>query len=99
MRISLAQLRDLADPYIELLEIISLEGQRYMARLYLDGHPLILSSDTGETLLLRSSWEVRELLGSFRIRRTDVVHASAYNEMVGQSPRTVAPLRITVGEA
>ncbi|MCH8497817.1 MAG: DUF6482 family protein [Marinobacter sp.] len=99
MRISLAQLRDLADPHIELLEIISLEGQRYMARLYLDGQPLILSNDANDTLLLRSSWEVRDLLGSFSIRRTDVVHPSAYNEMVGLSAQTVAPLRIKVGEA
>ena len=96
MRITLAELyRPGAGP-VTLLEILSIEGQRYMARLYLEDQAMILSDPRGRTRLFRSSWEAQDTLRDIDILRTEVVHASAYNEMVGMDPATVDPLRIQV---
>jgi hypothetical protein len=40
VRITLDELRHKQNPVIDLLEILSLEGQHYMARLSLDIEPL-----------------------------------------------------------
>lgn len=95
MRITLAELLK-GQTSVSLLEILSLEGQRYMARLTLDGELRLLSDRRGDTLLFRSSWEVQDTLKELTIERTEVVHASAYNEMVGMAPSDVEPLRIRI---
>ncbi|MFW5825662.1 MAG: DUF6482 family protein [Marinobacter sp.] len=94
MRITLAELHNADTGPLTLLEIISIEGQRYMARIRLGGETLVLSDPRGETRLFRSSWEVMNALSGIPIHRTEVVHGSAYNEMVGMDPAPVAPLRI-----
>lgn len=94
MRITLAELYRPGTGAVTLLEILSLEGQRYMARLRIGDQTLILSDPRGRTRLFRSSWEAQDTLRDIPIGRTDVVHASAYNEMVGMDPVHVAPLRI-----
>ena len=98
MRITLDELRRSSELTIELLEIISLEGQQYMAKLSIDNNSYLLSDSSGKTCLFRSSWQVQDVLGSFRIRSTDLVHASAYHEMVGMQPADVEPLRIRIQE-
>ncbi len=96
MRMTLAELREIEDVTIELLEIVSIEGQRYMARLTIDQHQHLLSNTGGQTALFRSSWEIQDVLGAFAIQRTEVVHASAYDEMIGMNSGPVEPLRIQV---
>jgi uncharacterized protein DUF6482 len=96
VRITLDQLKQTANLTIDLLEIISLEGQQYMARLVIDGDYHLLSDPDGKTRLFRSSWQIQDTLGSFRITSTEVVHPSAYHEMVGMEPSTVEPMRIRV---
>lgn len=97
VRITLAELQSQDSVGIDLLEILSLEGQRYMARLHLnDSRLMLLSDDQGQTRLFRSSWEVQDALGSFSVNRTDVVHSSAYHEMVGMPPSNIEPMRIKV---
>ncbi|WP_166268743.1 DUF6482 family protein [Marinobacter caseinilyticus] len=96
MRISLTDLRSMENPTIDLLEILSLEGQRYMARLHIDGRVLVLSDSSQTTTLFRSSWEVQNVLSAFTVRRTDVVHSSAYHEMVGMATAEIAPMRIRI---
>ena len=97
VRITLAELQSQDSVGIDLLEILSLEGQRYMARLHLNDYGLmLLSDDQGKTRLFRSSWEVQNTLGSFSIKRTDVVHSSAYHEMVGMPSSDIEPMRIRV---
>ncbi|MEA1080064.1 DUF6482 family protein [Marinobacter qingdaonensis] len=96
MRITLDELRASTGPVIDLLEIISLEGQHYMARLTMDGEVRLLSSRNGETSLYRSAWQIQDTLASFRIRETLVVHPSAYHEMVGMEPADIEPMRIRV---
>ncbi len=96
MRITLDQLRSLQSPVIDLLEILSLEGQHYMARLSLNGDLFLLSDRNGTTSLFRSAWQIQDTLASFTIRETQVVHPSAYHEMVGMEPAEIEPLRIRV---
>lgn len=96
MRITLDDLKRTSDLTIDLLEIISIEGQQYMARLVINDQYHLLSDADGKTRLFRSSWQIQDTLGSFRVISTDVVHASAYNEMVGMQPSDVEPMRIRV---
>lgn len=98
MRITLDELKRSSELTIELLEIISLEGQQYMARLSMEKNSYLLSDSHGKTCLFRSSWQVQDVLGSFRIKSTDLVHASAYNEMVGMQAAEIEPLRIRIQE-
>lgn len=96
MRITLDELRHRQNPVIDLLEILSLEGQHYMARLNIDGKLRLLSDKDGTTSLFRSAWQIQDTLASFDVRETQVVHSSAYHEMVGMAPADIEPLRIRV---
>jgi hypothetical protein len=96
VRITLDELRHKQNPVIDLLEILSLEGQHYMARLSMDGDLRLLSDKDGATSLFRSAWQIQDTLASFDVRETQVVHASAYHEMVGMAPADIEPLRIRV---
>lgn len=96
MRITLEQLKSRKGASIELMEILSLEGQSYMARLTVDGEQLILSDEHRTTTQFRSTWHAQDMLSSFHILETQVVHVSAYNEMVGMEPSNAEPLRVRV---
>jgi len=96
VRITLEELRDTKDLVVDLLEILSLEGQKYMARLVIGDQTLLLSNARGETTLFRSAWEIQETLGSFNVLETQVVHPSAYHEMVGMAPADIEPMRIRI---
>jgi len=96
VRITLDELRRKQSAVIDLLEILSLEGQQYMARLSMDGKLLLLSDKNRTTSLFRSAWQIQDTLASFDVRETQVVHPSAYHEMVGMEPAEIEPLRIRV---
>lgn len=96
MRITLDELKNMERPVIDLLEIISLEGQHYMARLHGPDGLKLLSDKHGKTRLFRSTWEVQDKLGTLEIRETQVVHPSAYHEMVGMAPTEIEPMRIKI---
>ena len=96
MRITLEELRDTKDLVVDLLEILSLEGQQYMARLVIGDQTLLLSDTGGKTALFRSAWQIQDTLGSFNILETQVVHPSAYHEMVGMAPADIEPMRIRI---
>lgn len=93
MRITQETLQTL-DKEIDCLEIVSIEGQRYMARLWIDGTPKLLSDLHQQTRLFRSTWEVQDNLKAILIRETVVVHQPAYNEMVGLDESPIDPMRI-----
>ena len=96
MRITLEQLKNRNNASVELMEILSLEGQSYMARLTVDGKQVILSDERGTTTQFRSTWHAQDMLSNFHILETQVVHMSAYNEMVGMEPSNAEPLRVRV---
>lgn len=95
MRITQDALQSLGKA-VDCLEIVSLEGQRYIARLWIDGAPNLLSDLHQRTCLYRSAWEVQDTLKAISIRETVVVHQPAYNEMVGLDERPINPMRITL---
>jgi len=96
VRITLEELRHIPDLTIDLLEIISLEGQQYMARLVINEKYHLLSDTKDKTQLFRSSWEIQDTLAPLNVISTDVVHPSAYHEMVGMEPADIDPMRIRV---
>jgi len=96
VRITLNELKDLQPAVIELLEIISLEGQHYMARLHGPTGLKLLSDKAGKTRLFRSAWEIQDTLSDFAVQETQIVHPSAYHEMVGMAPSDIEPMRIQV---
>lgn len=96
MRITLGELLDEEVQAIDLLEIISIEGQRYMARVHLAGGMKVISNAVGETVLFKSSWAIQDKLRELSIARTEVVHSSAYHEMIGLPDAPIEPMRIRV---
>lgn len=96
MKITLEQLAAQPKQTIDLLEIISIEGQQYMARLNLGHEQFLLTDQKGVTRLFSSAWQLQETLGALSIKETQVVHPSAYNEMIGMAPTPVEPLRIRI---
>ncbi|WP_077529854.1 DUF6482 family protein [Vreelandella utahensis] len=96
MRIQLPALRDAAKR-VEYTEIRSLEGQFYMIRVLLDGQHRVLSDDDNATMLLPSVPAANELLDEAGIATRELVHDSAYNEMVGLDEVGIDPLRIPTG--
>lgn len=96
VRITLDELKRTPDLTIDLLEILSIEGQQYLARLMINGETRLLSDADGKTRLFRSSWQVQDTLGAFNITSTDMVHPSAYHEMVGMQSSKVEPMRIRI---
>jgi len=96
VRITLEELRSTENLCIDLLEIISIEGQQYMARLHGEWGMKMLSDNQGQTRLFRSTWQVQDTLGSLDIKETQVVHPSAYHEMVGMPTTDLEPMRIQI---
>lgn len=103
MRMTLEELQSLENPRIALLELLSLEGQFYIARLHFETPPdkhegtlRVLSDKSGNTVLFKSAWQAQSALEELRVLRTDVVHASAYHEMVGLGEEQPEPMRIPV---
>ena len=96
VRVTLDDLRTTEALTIDLLEILSLEGQQYMARLKLGDRMVLLSEANGRTRLFRSAWQIQDTLRGLDVRETQVVHPSAYHEMVGMAADEVAPMRIRV---
>lgn len=79
---------------IDQVEMISLEGQRYLIRVTLNQRPLILSDHRGQSLLFRSARQAREQLEGLCEAPMELVHSSAYSEMVGLDQAPLEPMRI-----
>ena len=96
MRITLEELKTTENLVIDLLEILSIEGQQYMARLHGEWGMKMLADNQGQTRLFRSTWQVQDTLGSLDIKETQVVLPSAYHEMVGMPTTDLEPMRIQI---
>lgn len=96
MRIPFSALRNAAGR-IEHTEIRSLEGQTYIVRVLLDGKHWLLSDDNSETIRFPSLPSANELLDEAGILTRELVHDSAYDEMVGLDNGNAHPLRIPTG--
>lgn len=96
MRTTLNDLRKRAHE-LNGAEIRSLEGQRYIIVIRLDGTKAILSDNHGRTLLFSSLSGANETLSHWRIGNRELVHASPYNEMIGLDEAGIDPLRVPTG--
>ncbi len=83
MKVTFNELKSRDSKAIELLEIVSLEGRYYLARLKVDGQTRVLTDNQGEPLLYTGTAAVQEALSAFPIERTEVMPPSGYDEMVG----------------
>ncbi len=93
MRITLQQLRKDAPP-LDGMELIALEGGRYLAHLHGRRQRYLLSDPDGRTVIFRSSREAMDRLDGLVPEAVVVVHYSAYGEMIGLDGRAIEPLRI-----
>jgi hypothetical protein len=96
VRITLAELQASERPTVDFVEILSLEGQRYAARLGIGDTLRMLSDEAGDTLLFRSSHEARQVLGELEVDTFELVHPSAYDEMIGLPGEKAASMRIPI---
>ena len=96
MRMSVRELRHYSDDIL-WAEIHAIEGQSYMVILQLDGKRRLLSDDHGQTLRFSSLAAANQLLGQHRVAQRELVHQSAYNEMIGLDESAIDPLRIQTG--
>lgn len=93
MRITLQQLKEQVGR-IRLVEIHSIEGKHYIARLWLDEQLYMLSDNEYQTLLLPSTAAMNDLLDQYGVPARTLVHDSAYNEMIGLDGNPSDPLRL-----
>lgn len=96
MKITFSELKARKDKTIDLLEIVSLEGRYYLARLKVDGQTRVLTDDQGEPLLYTGSRAAQDALSAFPIARTEVLPQSGYEEMVGQEDNAEPFMRVPV---
>jgi len=96
VRITLDELTAEDPPVITLLEILSLEGHKYMARLHGPEGMKLLSDPQGHTCLFPSARKLQDTLAGVPVEETQIIHPSAYHEMIGLPVTEISPLRITV---
>lgn len=77
--------------------IESLDLALYRVLVELDGEECLLEEKQGKTLVRHNQNELRELLSPFPIKALMLRHQSAYDEMVGQPPKTGNMLEVPLG--
>ena len=78
-------------------EIHAIEGQSYMVILQLDQERRVLSDEHDQTLLFASLEAANDLLRRCGVTQLELVHQSAYNEMIGLDEAAIDPLRLQTG--
>lgn len=96
MNVTLSELQAKNIKTIDLLEIISMEGRYYMARLHLDDGVHILSHADGSALLYNGTWAIQDDLHAYDARRTEVLPPAGYDEMVGMPDAPSDAMRVPV---
>lgn len=96
MRMSVRELRRHSDDVL-WAEIHAIEGQSYMVILQRDRDRRVLSDDHSQTLRFSSLAAANQLLEQYRVTQRELVHQSAYNEMIGLDESAIGPLRIQTG--
>jgi hypothetical protein len=79
---------------IRSLELLSLEGGFYIARVKLDHTEVTLLDDNGKTLRLRSSTHLRDILQGVPPFPCVLVQQCAHDEMCGTREGDIGALRI-----
>lgn len=80
--------QDLSSKTIEKLIINSLEQALYQALVVIDGVEHVVWQSEQKTLTTRNLTKMREYFQQFDIKDIVLRHESAYDEMVGQQPKS-----------
>lgn len=96
MRMTVRALRRHSDEVL-WAEIHAIEGQSCLILLQLDHERRVLTDDHGRTLCFPGLAAANEFLRGYRVLQRELVHQSAYNEMIGLDESAIGPLRIQTG--
>lgn len=92
MHIALTELRHAKQP-VERLEIVSLEGRYYMARVYLDTMEGVTDSHD-EVIRFSGACEARDAFHGVQVERAEVLPAAGTDEMIGMPEDHLAPMKV-----
>lgn len=81
---------------VEELELLSLEGGFYILRAITAAGPVTLSDAQGQSLRLRSTTELRQMLAELPPVTCVLVQQVVHDEMCGLRDGPVEPLRVPV---
>lgn len=76
-------LTDLNDNEIYHLEVLSFEPDIYLANIVLGGERYRVYRAPGELLREFSQLAIKKHFKAFKITRTELIHQSSYDEMIG----------------
>ena len=93
MHISLGDLKHQPQP-IDLLEIVSLEGRYYIARVYLDGHCYGVTDKHDEVIRYAGAAAAREDFNAMEVLKTEVITPAGTDEMIGMPEHHLSPMKV-----
>ncbi len=79
---------------IQLLEVLSFEMNMYLVKITLNGESGMLYEKPDALYRFTSKNAVREAFQFYNIEQAWLTQHSAYDEMVGNPPRSEAPLKV-----
>jgi hypothetical protein len=98
MHYSLSALTGFGQP-IEKVRVLSYEVNYLLVEIYVDGVSGILVDDQEKPLHFASINHVKRALMSCKVQQAELVHESAYDEMIGNPdddyPPMIIPLQLT----
>ena len=83
MTMTRAELRRQRARPIELLELVSLEGRRYMARFRMGRRYYVLADAKGRACLFEGACAARNAFRGHPIKRSEVIPPTETDEMIG----------------
>ncbi|GGD71480.1 DUF6482 family protein [Lacimicrobium alkaliphilum] len=99
MNIQLALLRQ-DNPVIEKVWVLSFEMSVYLVKISVDGKHGLVYDNHGKAMKFTSLGQIRDVFADFVIVQAELVHQSAYGEMIGaaEEPDNTMRLPIRLGQ-
>ena len=93
MHIALTELKHAKQP-VERLEIVSLEGRYYMARVCLEGQWYSVTDSDDRVIRFSGACEARDAFHGVQVERAEVLPAAGTDEMIGMPEDHLAPMKV-----
>ncbi|SFR62007.1 hypothetical protein SAMN05216203_1850 [Marinobacter daqiaonensis] len=93
MHISHTELKNLVDP-VDTLEIVSLEGRYYMARVRVGERWYVVTDGHDEVIRYSGAAAAREAFDDIPVKDTVVIAAAGTDEMVGMPEEGLRPMKV-----
>jgi hypothetical protein len=87
---------DIANVKIQKLHVMSYEPDMYLATVIVDWKKYLVYRAPGEILKEFSQLALKKHFKELGIKKTYLIHHSAYDEMVGNPPRSDAPMELKI---